>query len=372
MRLGGALLALFVLSAVPVAADFAIQAEEMLQPDARSLGNASDTELAETGSHRLLGAILWEGRRFLHYEHRTYWTADGGLTWKSHGWTETSGPKPPKPLLPEARLRTTGSGLYLFAGAGGAAAAAAFDPAKDDWARTDFGRVLRDAAALGCDAGALYLYDAAQKLSASGDDGLTWRTVAEVPPPEGGSLFDDIHAEGPRILLRFRRPYGIAAAAGSADGGKTWKRFPAGADVHLQGGCFHFIAGDSLRSECGPGGPDRAVAVPFGKLERVFRQEGGEVFALADSGLFHEDGGGAGWESVAAFPREAGWTLAGEMLSRQTREKVSWVSPGNAVVSLAPWGIARGRRRPGPSALPIWLELGRRPDGRALEHHTSW
>jgi hypothetical protein len=251
---------------------------------------------------------------------------------------------------------------------------AAFDSAREDWVPAGFGRsAQRAATAMGFDAGSLYLYDLDRVLWASRDGGTLWERIATVPLPDGGSFYDDIEAEGKRLLLRYKRPYGIAAATGSADGGKTWRRFPAGADVHLQGGCFQWIDRDSLRSDCGPEAPDRAAAAPFLKLERLFAQDGGELFALADSGLFHyrapdAHAAGGSWDAVDAFARAQGWILGGDLLSRQTAETVSWVSPGIArVVSIAPGRRTRRppRARVGNPDSP-WLERARRPDGRAL------
>lgn len=363
---------------------FTIRLEQMRHPDARITGepDGNSAETVETGTHPLLGALDWGGRRFLHYGHRTYWTADGGLSWRSQDWMDT-GVKPPRPLLPQARFRTTGTELYLMSGEG-AAAVAAFDSAREEWRRTDFGHVGKNAfTAVGCDAGSVYLYDVAQELSRSRDGGSTWQRIAKVPPPEGGSFYEDIEAEGSRLLLRFNRPYAIATNAASADGGATWRRFPAGVDAHLFEGCFHFAAEGSLRSECGPEAADRITPAPFGRLDRLFRQEGGELFALADAGLFHfrpaepgkpgEDpaggvGAGGSWEPVEGFGAEQGWLVSRAAVSRQTSATVTWLPvAAPATVSVRPVRGSGMPIRPGSRLLPgLWLEKGRGLDGRAL------
>jgi hypothetical protein len=315
--------------------------EEMRQPDANPPGSAPDTALREIGAHRLLDAVDWGGKRFLHYEHRTYWTADSGRTWKSRGWTEP-GIKPPRPTMPEARFKIAGSRLFLAAGSG-AFAIAAFESAQQDWVRTDFGRPVKEpATAMGGDAAGIYLYGITRELSLSEDGGAVWKRVALVDPPEGGSPYDDIQAEGGRILLRFKRPYGIATAAGSADGGKTWKRFPPGADVHLHAGCFHWIDTGSLRSDCAPEGPDRVAAAPFAKLERLFTGEGGDRFAFADSGVFRLPADpSSAWERAGAAGDWRGWVLAGGAFSLQTADRVRWVSTGHPVAT-GLWRNGRG------------------------------
>lgn len=374
-------------TAHPIAGSaFPILIEEMSQPDARAPG-VDDTDRVETGTRPLLCAIDWGGRRFLHYGHRTYWTADGGRTWSSQGWMDT-GVKPPRPWLPLARFRSTGSGLYLVSGEG-AAAAAAFDSARNGWNRVDFGRTGQDTfTALGCDVGAVYLYDITRQLTRSRDGGVSWQRVALVAPPEGGSFYEDIEAEGSAILLRFNRPYGIATDAASGDGGLTWRSMPSGADAHLFEGCFHFAAGGALRSECVPGTADRIAPAPFTRLDRLFRQEGGELFALADSGLFHfrpagtegeteeESGGVLGtegsWEPVAGFGRDSGWIAAGGTLARQSRQKVMWVSSARADgVSIRAGSRGRRRLEPGSperySGAGVWMRGGFRADGRSFK-----
>ena len=356
---------------------YSIQVDRMNQPDARAPGDGSDSDRVETGTHRLLSVIEWGGRRFLHYEYRTYWTADSGRNWKSHGWL-LQDQKGPRPALPDARFKSTGSGLFL-AGDNGVLVAAAFDPARDDWALTEFGRESQGTmTAMGSDAGVLYLYDTRRILSVSRDNGGTWRDVAAVPPPLGGYFFEAIEAEADRILLRFQDPSGISTDAGSNDGGRTWKWFPSGADVRLHEACFHWISGDSLRSACGPERPDRTVAVTFRSLVRLFRQESGDLFALADSGVFRfqpldtaDPQAAAGWKPVGPASDWQGWIMAGEILSRQTADKVAWVSPGNPIaVALAPRSRARygsgDATRAGPVPPPAWLVRGRRPDGRSV------
>ena len=360
---------------------FGIRLEQMAHPDARDPGK-DDSDRVETGVRPLLGALDWGNRRFLHYGHRTYWTADGGRSWRSQGWMETGAKT--RPLLPQARFRSAGAQLYLVSGEG-APAAASFDPVKDEWIRVDFGRTGKPAAtAVGCDAGAVYLYDVARELSRSRDGGASWQRIAEVPPPEGASFYEDIEAEGSRLLLRFNRPYGISTDAASTDGGATWRRLPAGADAHLFEGCFHFVAVESMRalsslhSECGPDVPDRIAPAPFTRLDRLFRQEGGELFALADSGLYHFRPAGSGtdaagipgssgsWEPVIGMGPAEGWTVSNGMVSRQTGTTVAWMPvPAQGAVSIRP---GKGRRtRPGVTReLPAWIEAGRRPDGRAF------
>lgn len=362
-------------AAHPAAARFsvsvpAISIWEMRQPDANAPGSVPDTALAETGNHRLLDVIDWDGKRFLHYESRTYWTADTGRTWKSHGWTET-GNKPPRPTIPDARFKTAGKGLFLAAGSG-ALAIAVFESAKADWVRTDFGRSVKEpAAAMGGDAAGIYLYNVARELSRSQDGGAAWTRVAMVDPPEGGSLYDDIQAEGGRILLRFKRPYGIATATGSADGGKTWKRFPHGADVNLYAGCFIWIDGGSLRSDCAPEGFDRIDPAPFEKLERLFAGEAGDRFAFADSGLFYLPAGpSAAWEPAGAAADWRGWVLAGGAYSIQTAETIRWISTGRPVTtSLSPHGRGSGmagKPEPIPGNARFRILRGRRMDGRLM------
>jgi hypothetical protein len=369
--------AAFATSAVAPAAgptaSGAIDLEEMRQPDAREPGDGPVSDRVETGANRLLGVIDWSGLRFLHYETRTYWTADSGRSWKSHGWTLPD-PKGTRLTLPDGRFRTTGSGLFL-AGGDGALVAARFDPVRDDFAWLDFGVAAARVTALGSDAGALYRYDLRGILSVSRDDGVSWHTVATVPYPSGGYPFEGVEAEGDLLLLRFDPAAGISTDAGSFDGGKTWKWFPPGADAHLSGGCFHYVADDSLRSECAPGTPDRKVRAPFRRLRRLFTQTGGERYALADSGVFRYQAGdpaaGDGkphWEPVGAPADWAGWVMAGELFSKQTAEKAAWVSPGPPLsVSLARGARSRtGYCRSGSRPLPPWLDRGRRPDGRAL------
>jgi hypothetical protein len=227
---------------------------------------------------------------------------------------------------------------------------AMFDPAMDGWKSTGFGMAAnRPFTAVGCEAGRIYLYDMLHELSVSEDGGATWEGIATVTPPDGASPFDDIQVEGARILLRFKRPYGVSEDAGSIDGGKTWKRFPPGAGVQLKAGCFHWIENGFVSSDCAPGGADRKDAAPFAKLERLFIQEGGGLFALADSGLFHfsppETGieTAAAWQGVGAAADWTGWILAGGVFSRQTADKVTWVSTGAPVTT----GIMRAMR---PSA----------------------
>lgn len=367
---------------LPSSSTYSVLIEEMRQPDARASG-MDDTDKVETGTRPLLGAIDWGGRRFLHYGHRTYWTADEGRTWRSQGWMEP-GLKPPRLWLPLGRFRATGTELYLVSGEG-AAAAAAFDTLRDEWVRVDFGRTGRDAfTALGYDVDAVYLYDITRQLTRSRDGGVSWQRVASVAPPEGASFYEDIEAEGPAILLRFNRPYGIATDAASSDGGATWRFLPAGADAHLFEGCFHFAADGMLRSECGPGKTDRIASAPFSRLVRLFRQEGGGLFALGDSALFlfrpsgsgGEPGGGAGmvgsWEPVAGFGRDSGWIAAGGMLARQSAQRVMWVSSARPDgVSIRIGSGRRGRleqgRQEGFPGAGVWMRRGVRADGRSFD-----
>jgi hypothetical protein len=349
----------------------------MRQPDAREPGDGPASDRMETGTHRLLSVINWSGLRFLHYETRTYWTADSGRTWKSRGWMIPD-PKGARLTLPEGRFRTTGSGLFL-AGDNGAVVAARFDPVRNDFTWLDFGNAgAGSVAAFGGDLGALYRYDLGKILSVSRDDGVSWQTIATVPYPAGGYPFEGVEADGQRLLLRFDPASGIHTDAGSSDGGQTWKWFPVGADVHLSGGCFHFVAGDTLRSECASGVPaslDLTAPAPFRRLTRLITQAGSDYYALADSGVFRYQAGDAGsgdgkpfWDAVGAPADWIGWRMAGEVFSLQTAEKVSWVSPGAAVsVSLARGGKSRARyRTSGAVSLPGWLARDRRLDGRAF------
>ncbi|MEO6098288.1 MAG: hypothetical protein ABIW76_22500 [Fibrobacteria bacterium] len=68
----------------------------------------------------------------------------------------------------------------------------------------------------------------------------------------------------------------------------------------------------------------------------------------------------AQWDSVGAPADWIGWVTAGEVFSKQTAEKVMWVSPGPpASVSLEPGSRSRsGYRNSGASPLPPWLDRG--------------
>ena len=184
-----------------------------------------------------------------------------------------------------------------------------------------------------------------------------------------GALLIRVQAEGGRILLGFNRPGAPVGDMGSTDGGKTWKSFPRGRDMYLFEGCFHWVEGGVLHSDCGPGGQSGVAAAPFTRIERLFRQESGELYAYTDSGCYRFSAAPSpAWETAGDPGQWRDWSYHGELLSLQTDTLASWIAPGVPIPMAARPGNAPGPRRGihGPHRLSGWLKNGRRPDGRAL------
>jgi hypothetical protein len=358
-----------------------VEGEAMISTDGGVLWRAAGMgrNFRESGRNPLLSVAEWGGRRFLQYDKRTYWTADGGKTWKSHGWMAAVKPeKGPENILPDARFKSTGRDLYLDGGSG-TRTLAAYNPAKDEWEPVDLigDAAFNSIAAVACDTGRLYKATFDGRVSVSGDRGNTWVSAA-VPPESllaGQGPFDALRAEGERLVLGYKSRR-LASELATVDGGKTWVKYPAYANVHPLSGCLHWVENGNLISDCAPDGRRDSVPVAFLTLSRLFRQEGGGVFALTDAGLVHYVPVPApAWEVVPGPDPDGwkGWLYSGDVLAHQTSEQIRWIAGVEPIAS----GI---RERPGPRAsrparpglgLPPWLEAGVRPDGRAVPRRES-
>ena len=336
-----------------------IASAEMPRPD----GNLGGTDAGP-----LLSVAEWGGIRFLQYDTVTYWTADSGRTWRRKAWMDPGTGKGPVPSMPDARFRSTGPDLYLDGG-GAPRKLVVYDPAAGEWRSAVFGNpAFTDITAMACDTGRIYVYSSRRGLWRSLDRGISWAHIPVLGDSlDPASAFDRIEAEGTRMLLGRTRPGPQSYEAGSADGGATWKAFPAPWKHRIFEGCFHWVAGGKLRSECDPGGPVDSVAAPFEALSRLFRGPAADLFAFADSALYlysQTDG----WALAGMREDWDGWFFSDALASIRTGTAVRWISGARVIspsVSIAPRSRRPGAERKAPR-WPRWLEQGRRPDGRAV------
>ncbi|HKP96507.1 MAG TPA: hypothetical protein VJ385_12185 [Fibrobacteria bacterium] len=315
------------------------------------------------GPRAFSAAVEWDGRLFLHADARTYWTADGGRAWKSRSWVRET-PKGPVPALEGGWFTATLPALYLGNRSG--AIAYAFDPAGGDW--TPFA-MAEAAVAAGGDGERLFTYTAGRELRVSGDRGGLWSAI---PLPDSiriGTYFDELQVQGPRILLRNRDVTAVDRAASSLDGGATWMRWPAHAAVSLSQGCVTGFLRGGLDARCAAGRAFSLSDAPFGAAQKLFADGQGTLFAWADSALYACRPGDADWHWSLLASKEAlrGWTFNRNFLYRVVSGTLEWFSPGTDPVSGL--GGSPPRSAPVPRAAlspPAWLQVGRRPDGRAV------
>lgn len=301
---------------------------------------------------------------FLHFDGRTWRTADNGRTWSGHGWMRDS-PKGPVSDLAGGRFTATRTALYLGNGSG--VLAYAFDAAAGDWKAFPAGSGVLAAAG---DGDRLYAYTADGILRVTPDGGASW---ARVDIPESmrlGAYFDQVRAEGPIILVSNRNVTASGGAIATRDAGATWMRFPAGTATGLGGGCLYEFESGRLRMRCAPAFESADLAgAPFDSARALFADRQGNLFARTDSALFvcHPTPGvSLQWGLFAGGEALRGWTLSGGTLWRLEAGRFAWISlePSGAT------GLSSPLRR-GPSVrasqVPAWILRGRKPDGRAMK-----
>ncbi|MDB5103791.1 MAG: hypothetical protein JWP91_1480 [Fibrobacteres bacterium] len=353
-----------VLLTSPVrAAGFRDRVRQCPVPPADSAGSADPRAFAD--------AVEWGGRIFLHFDMRTWWTADTGRTWKSHGWILDT-PKGPVPVLEAGWFTSTRPALYLGNRSGDLGYV--FDAAADDWkpfeAGSDPAAPPGATVAAGGDGERLYALSADHALRATGDAGVTWSAVPLPDSVRVGTWFDDLQAEGPRLLLRNRDASSVQRAAASLDGGATWFWLAPHAAVILSRGCAHAFLHATLETRC----PGAAVAssggAPFEKAQALFSDGAGTLFAWADSALYSgkPDPPGWHWDRIAGKEELRGWSYERDLLFRMDSGRVEWFSPSHGAASgMRPPAARRGPHLRRYASPPAWIQTGRRPDGRSVK-----
>lgn len=292
---------------------------------------------------------------FVQCETRTWWTADAGRTWKHREWFK-DGPKGTVPSLDKAWFTRATAGLWL--GNRNGPLAWAFDTASGDWAECSFGRGVTVSAGSG---DRLYALTGDHALRFSRDAGVTW---AAMPVPDSvrvGTFFDDLLADGDRVLLRVRDPANSQRPAATLDGGRTWQWLPAHAPTALAHGCAYALAQGHFVASC----PDTRprTPVPFASAAALFTDPGGFIFAWADSALYARTAGTSGvWSVLAARKDLRGWERTRDILFRLDAGTLSWFTGAAVVSGLGP--RAPAARKPGPNHHELWYSwLGRGHDG---------
>ena len=259
----------------------------------------------------------WGGCVFIHHDLRTWWSADAGKTWKSHGWIQDT-PKGPVPILDGGWFTRTGPALWL--GNRNGSLAFRYDPALDDWVAAES---LAGTIAAAGSGDRLLSLSADHVLRASRDAGVTW---VGIPLPDSvrvGTFFDDMLADGDRLVLRVRDRDNSQPAAATLDGGKTWTWLPAHAAVVLARGCVYALQDGILETICV--GIRARTAAPFVNARALFADTAGAVFAWADSALYQRDPGAqATWTLIATKADLEGWSLRRDVLFCLRAESLSW------------------------------------------------
>ncbi len=259
----------------------------------------------------------WDGRLFVHHDLRTWWSADAGRTWKSRDWVIQT-PKGPVPLLEGGWFTRTSQALWLGNRSG--ALAWRYDASADDW--TDSGCVPGAMAAAGAGDG-LYVLSADHGLRVTRDRGVTWSAIPVPDSVRVGTYFDDVLAEGDRIILRVRDAGNSQRAAVSADGGRSWNWLTAHAAVGLAHGCVYALREGRLESDCGAG--SATAAVPFGEAQALFADATGSLFALSDSTLYRRTTDAPEkWQPIAGREDLRGWTLGRDVLFCLRDDSLNW------------------------------------------------
>lgn len=310
----------------------------------------------------LRDVVRWGGRVFVQCDTRTWWTADAGRSWKHRDWF-VDGSKGRVPSLDKAWLTRSTGGLWL--GNRNGPLAWAFDTAAGTWVVCPFGRDVVASAGSG---DRLYALTGAHALRFTRDAGVTWGSLPLPDSVRVGTYFDDILADGDRVILRLRDLSNTQPPAVTLDGGATWAWLPAHAPTALAQGCA-FAAIDAQIAAICPESLPRSDA-PFDAAQALFTESGGALFAWVDSMLYvRERATSLAWSVLATAEDLEGWGRARDVLYCLRGGTLSWFTGAPAASPVRP-PLAQARKRP-PDHQESWCMFNGLPhDARGRRVHT--
>lgn len=293
----------------------------------------------------LRDVVRWGGLAFVQCDTRTWWTADAGRSWKHRDWF-ADGQKGRVPSLDKAWFTRAAGGLWL--GNRNGPLAWAFDTTAGAWVVCPFGRGVVASAGSG---DRLYALTGGHSLRSTRDAGVTWDSVPLPDSVRVGTFFDDVQADGERVILRVRDLANSQRPAVTLDGGATWSWLPAYAPTILAQGCA-FAAGEAqIAAICPDSRPP--ASTPFTAAQALFTETGGILFAWADSMLYvRERAAPMAWSVLASAEELRGWGRTRDILYCLRGGALSWFTGAAAAASIHPTAPRAG-------AAAVW-------------HHGNW